>query len=113
MRRARGCPLDTPDESLHPREGDAKEGGKGSRKRQSRSAPIFSLGHTRRLTTMESCSMFMFDDMENFFRLRSFAASIAALLWGGDGSLCMNHRRVCAARRRQRRPTCSRCAARA
>ena len=31
--------------------------------------------------------MFMFDDMENFLRLRSFAASIAALLCGGLGSL--------------------------
>ena len=42
---------------------------------------------TRRLTTIESCSMFMLEDMENFFRLSSLAASIAALLWGGDGSL--------------------------
>jgi len=31
--------------------------------------------------------MFMLEDMENFLMFRSLAASIAALLWGGFGSL--------------------------
>lgn len=50
------------------------------------------LERTRRLTTIESCSMFMLEDMENFFRFSSLAASIAALLWGGDGSLLAHAR---------------------
>ena len=36
--------------------------------------------------------MFMFEDMENFLRFSSLAASIAALLWGGDGSLLAHAR---------------------
>jgi len=36
--------------------------------------------------------MFMLEDMENFLRFRSLAASIAALLWGGDGSLLAHAR---------------------
>ena len=62
---------------------------------------------TRRLTTMESCSMFMLEDMENFLRLRSLAASIAALLCGGVGSLSSHFvvsRRIHKARRLWRSP---------
>jgi hypothetical protein len=36
--------------------------------------------------------MFMLEDMENFLMFSSLAASIAALLWGGDGSLLAHAR---------------------
>ena len=59
---------------------------------------------TRRFTTMELCSMFRLEDKENFLILRSFAASIAALLCGGDGSLLTHERPVSKLTRLQQRP---------
>ena len=74
---------------LHATRQIARDQGRGRGGPWSRAAPQFytQLTLTRRLTTIESCSMFMLEDIENFFRFSSLAASIAALLWGGDGSL--------------------------
>lgn len=47
--------------------------------------------------------MFRLEDNENFLILRSFAASIAALLCGGDGSL-LTHERVSKLTLLQHRP---------
>ncbi len=51
--------------------------------------------------------MFRLEDKENFLILRSFAASIAALLCGGDGSLLTHERPVSKLTRLQHRPLAS------